>query len=229
MEFLGAANNNDVADITFLVDRSSSMANYEEQVTSSIREITSSMRGKGKVQIISVGDIPVLEYTGSPDNLDTFSVKALKAPYTDVPTLDQGLRLAVNGLINAEKKRGIIYITGGTSGETSFRHSSLSDLTNYLNNNAVSFCPIYLEQASPSEEIAYIAENTTGSSYYVYRPEGLSSVVSDIINIPSGLYQLRYNSLLQTNYGRKYLPVEVETYLLNHSGKDESGYFAPLE
>ena len=51
----------------------------------------------------------------------------------------------------------------------------------------------------------------------------------DITGIPSGLYQLKYTSSLQTEYGRKYLPVEVEAYLLNRSGRDETGYFAPLQ
>ena len=83
---------------------------------------------------------------------------------------------------------------------------------------------------SPSyTNFSYISSNTTGSSYYVYRPEGLSGVIKDIISIPSGLYQFKYTSSFQTEYGRKYLPVEIETYLLNRSGRDETGYFAPLE
>ena len=43
------------------------------------------------------------------------------------------------------------------------------------------------------------------------------------------MYQLTYTSVSSSEYGKKYIPLEVETYLLNHSGKDESGYFAPLE
>ena len=65
--------------------------------------------------------------------------------------------------------------------------------------------------------------------YYVFRPEGLGGVVRDIINLPQGTYQLKYVSALQTNFGEKYLPVEAEVYLMNRSGRDESGYFAPLE
>ena len=79
------------------------------------------------------------------------------------------------------------------------------------------------------EEVEFITQNTTGTSYYVYRPEGLAPVVKDVINLPSGLYQLTYTSVSSSEYGKKYIPLEVETYLLNHSGKDESGYFAPLE
>ncbi len=229
MKLLGSANNNDMADVTFLIDRSSNMANYEEQVNSAVREVTASMNNHGRVQIISVGDVPVIEYTGNADNLNSFSVKALKTPYTENASLDQSIRLAVNNLVNAEKKRGVILISEGSVSMTAFSHYSLSDLTNYLNNNTVSFSTILLNQSAPVEELQYLTDNTTGTFYYVYRPEGLYSVIKDIIDLPLGIYQISYTSSLSTDYGRKYLPVEVETYLLNHSGKDESGYFAPLE
>ena len=86
-----------------------------------------------------------------------------------------------------------------------------------------------LSRDTMDSEVQYITDNTCGKSYYVYRPQGLSSVVQDIISLPSGLYQLSYTSSLSTEYGRRYLPVEVETYLLNRSGRDETGYFAPLQ
>ena len=63
----------------------------------------------------------------------------------------------------------------------------------------------------------------------MFRPEGLGSVIEDIIDIPNSLYTFRYVSALTTNFGEKYLPVEVEVRLLNRSGRDETGYFAPLQ
>ena len=79
------------------------------------------------------------------------------------------------------------------------------------------------------EEIVYITEATDGESQYVYRPEGLSGIVKDVIATPNGSYQLSYTSNLNTNFGKDYLPLEVEAYLLNRSGRDEIGYYAPLE
>lgn len=229
MKLLGSANNNEVADLTILVDRSYEMQAYEEQVDAAVREITAAMNGQGRVQVVSVGNVPVMEFKGSPDALKTFSVTALKAPYTDTAALDLGVRLASNELINAEKKRGIIYVTAGNVTPEAFGKYSLSDLTTYMNNNSISFSTVLVEQSPAGEEVGYITENTTGTSYYVYRPEGLAPIVKDIITLPSGLYQLHYTSSSASEYGKKYIPVEVETYLLNHSGKDESGYFAPLE
>lgn len=229
VQFLGSANNNDFADITFLIDRSSSMAAYNEQVEQAVREIGKSLDPRTNVKIISAGDIPVIEYSGNKNRLEEFSPLVLKSKFTSNSALDMGIRLAANDLINCEKKRGIIYVTDGTINQNSFTKYGLSDLTAYLNNNSISFTTILVDQQSLSDEVDYITKNTEGSSYYVYRPQGLSGVISDIIDIPSGLYQLSFTSLLPTEYGRKYLPLEVETYILNRSGRDETGYYAPLQ
>ena len=229
LKVTGAANNNDKADIAILIDRSSDMEKYAEQVNTAVREITQAMDGKGRVTVISAGEMPVTEFSGSPDRLSTFSTKALQAPYTDNAALDLGIRLAANGLVNAEKKRGIIYITAGNVGQQAFGQYSLSDLSGYINNNAISFSTVLVSQTRLSQEIDYLTYNTTGTSYYVYRPDGLEPVIKDLIEQPSGLYQLTFTSTQKTEYGQKYLPLEVETYLLNRSGRDETGYFAPLE
>lgn len=229
MELVGAANNNETLDVTFLIDKSYEMKDFEDQVNATVREISASMQNKGRVQIIGLGNAPVVEFKGNPLDLSDFSVRALKSEYTDNAPVDLGLRLAANSLINGEKKRAVIYITAGTVGQDAFTKYSLSDLTTFMNNNAVSYNTVLLQNKAPAGEISYIENNTTGYSYYVYRPEGLSSVIDDILSIPSGLYQLTYTSSLATEYGIKYLPVEIQAYLLNRSGRDETGYFSPLQ
>lgn len=229
LKLVGAADNNDYMDITLLIDRSTDMEYYEEQVNSAVQEICAAMNGRGKVTVISAGDTPTTEFTGSPSSLSSFSVRALATPYTENAALDLGMRLAANDLVNGEKKRGIIYITSGTVSQNAFTKYSLSDLTAYLNNNSISFSTILVDTLLPAAEVDYLTENTTGTMYYVYRAEGLAPVVEDLIALPSGLYQFSFTSNQTTEFGKKYLPIEVETYLLNRSGKDESGYFAPLE
>ena len=229
-ELLGAADNNDYADITLIIDRNLDMAQYAEPLQSAVREIASSMNAQANLQIIAAGSIPVKVYEGNPSKAQKFTGSMLSSvAYTDDPALDIAIRLAANETINGEKKRGIIFLTAGGLGQNAFTSYGLSDLTAYLNNNAISFSTINLSQGSLSDEIEYIAKNANGQTYYVYRPQGLSDVVSDITSLPSGLYQMQYVSALPKEFGRKYLPVEVEAYLLNKSGRDESGYFAPLD
>ena len=187
------------------------------------------MEGKGTVRIVSAGKIPVIEYKGSPDGLRNFSCDALKNPYSADCSLDLAFRLASNDLVLGEKKRGIIYLSCGDVGVSSFSKYGLSNLTTYMNNNSISLSVIQLSQKAVAEEIQYICDYTAGTSYYIYRPEGISSVIKDIIELPSGVYQLSYKSSLPSNLGRAYLPVEAEVYLMNRSGVDETGYFAPLQ
>ena len=229
LQFIGSAANNSFADITIIIDRSSSMNNYSAEIETAVKEIAASMNGRGTLRIVSAGAIPVTEYAGSPDGVKDFTLQALKNPAAASISADLAIRLAANDLINAAKKRAIIIISDGNVSESTFARYTLSELSVYLANNAIDFSFIQVSQGAVSKEYDYLINNSSGELYYVFRPEGLSTIVKDIINLPKGSYQLKYNSALQKNFGQSYLNVEAEVYLMNRSGRDESGYFAPLE
>ena len=98
-----------------------------------------------------------------------------------------------------------------------------------MNNNEISFSVVSVEPEAISSELEFLVENTMGSNYYVYRPEGIATVVDNIYSLASGVYTFTFTSSLPTNFGRDYIPVEVEAYLLNRSGRAETGYYAPLQ
>lgn len=225
----GAAYVNDEADITLLIDRSKTSSMYSEAMENAVKEISAAMNGKGTLRIVSAGQVPVLEYQGNPNGVAAFSSKKLKNPVSNEVSLDLSVRLCSNALINGEKKSAIIYIGDGKVSQGAFDRYGLSDLTSFLNNNSIAFVELLLTQGAADNELSFICENTEGKDYYVYRELGLASVVEDIIDIPNGIYVLSYTSALQTDFGKRYLPVEVETYLMNRSGRDETGYFAPLQ
>ena len=229
MQYLGAASNNTEADITLIIDRSKSSLLYKTEMEAAVKEIVSSMDGQGTLRVVSAGAMPVTEYVGRPDLMGEFSLDALKTPLANVITEDLALRLASNDLVNAAKKRAVIIISAGSKNELSFDNYNLAELTAYMNNNSIGCSIVQVSQAALPNELDYIVENTAGSSYYVYRPQGLKDILKDILQTPQGIYQLSYTSSLQKNYGLSYLPLEAEVYLLNRSGRDESGYFAPLE
>ncbi len=229
LQFIGSAANNTYADITVIIDRSSSMKLYDSQVETALKEIAASMKERGTLRVISAGAVPVTEYTGSPSGVSDFTIDALKTPYANNVASDLAIRLAANDLINGAKKRAIIMISDGQVTDSSFARYTLSELSAYLGNNAIDLSFIQVTQNAVSSEYDYLIKNSCGDLYYVFRPEGLGNIVQDIINLPQGTYQLKFVSAMQTNFGEKYLPVEVEVYLMNRSGRDESGYFAPLE
>lgn len=225
----GVANNNEVCDIAIVIDRSISITNYKETLQSAVRDIASAMNGKGNLHIISAGSVPILEMSSNPQSMMTFSPNQLKSPVTDQAAVDLGIRLAVNKLIPGEKKRAVIYITAGNSVSETFNSYGLADLSAFMNNNFVSFSVVNLSHEYLNSEISFLLDQTTGEEYYIYRPDGIAMIIDDILSIPNGCYQLSFTSSLKTDFGRNFLPVEVETYLLNRSGRTESGYFAPLE
>ena len=225
----GSADLNENCDITVIIDRSSSMKAWESDVQYAVREIASAMNGKGTLRIVSSGYIPTSEIISSPTELLNFNMKQIKTEYSDVCSTDLAIRLAANDLVNGEYKRSIIFITDGNVTGSAFSNYTLADLAAYLNNNGISFALLSTVQQSAAPEYNFITENTSGDKYYLYRSEGISSIVSDLVSVPSGIYTLTYTSGMPTDFGRSYLPVELEVYLLNRSGRAETGYFAPLE
>ena len=229
LKFLGASSNNTEADITIIVDRSYDSAKYKNEIQTAVKEVAQSMNGSGTLRIVSSSSIPVTEYIGSPDKIGDFNTDSLKNKPSAQAAVDLALRLASNDLINAAKKRGIIFVTSADNNSLTFDKYNLAELTSYMSNNSISFSVIQVTKESLCQQLSYIADNTQGDSYYIYRPQGLGDIVKNIIELPSGIYQFSYTSALQTNFGTKYLPVEAEVYLLNRSGRDETGYFAPLQ
>ena len=225
----GTAYENEICDLTIILDRSLSMKKYEEEVTQAVKEIASAMKGNGTLRIICDGAIPTTEIVSNPESLTNFQISKLKTGYASKISTDLAIRLATNDLINGELKRGIVYITNDTFDNSTFNNYSLNDLSNFMNNNEVSFSVISVSSGMVSPEIDFLAENTKGQIYNLYRPEGVSQIVDDILSLSSGVYTFTYTSSLSTNFGRDYLPIEIEAYLLNKSGRAESGYYAPLQ
>ncbi|GMO14316.1 MAG: hypothetical protein Ta2A_24750 [Treponemataceae bacterium] len=227
--FGGAASYNDRCDITVLIDRSYETGEYMDAVVSAVLEIAQAMNGQGTLRIVSAGFNPATEYAGNPAGVKNFSERSLKVPLTDNCRIDNAIRFAANDLINAEKKRAIIYLTSGAMTEDAFLRYGLTNLTAYLNNNHISFYAVALEQGALPDEIIFVTRTTRGGIYYIYREAGISSIVQDVLKEPNGSYRLTYTSSLPTDFGRNFLPVEIEAYLLNRSGRDETGYYKALE
>lgn len=224
----GSAFLNDACDVTVLVDRSPESARYVAEINAAITEINAAMGGKGTLRIVSAGSVPVSEGAG-PAGDRVFERAKLKSPISPDWAFDLGLRLAVNDLVNAEKRRAVVFLSAGRMPETAFRRYGLNDLAAYLNNNGVIFSTVYLGRSASLGELDYLARQTGGESCYLYRNEGIAPLVERARKAPNGSYLLSYTSVLPTDFGRAYLPVEVEAYVMKRSGRDETGYFAPLE
>ena len=228
-KLIGRGDENTVCDITILIDRNVSTRDYFAAIDTVVHEIAQTMPAGGILRIVSAGTTPVTEYEGSPALMESFSAINMRTPLTTAPVTDRAIRLAANDLVNAQPKRAVVYVTAGDSHPDAFNNYALTDISSYLNNNGISFLVVNLTNQNISSDIEYIVKHTPGEEYFVFRPQGLSSLVQEIIDIPIGLYQFSYVSALPTDFGTLFLPVEAEVYLMNSSGRDETGFFAPYE
>ncbi len=225
----GASYVNNICDITIIVDRLTEAKKYTKELETCVREIAQGMNDKGTLSIVTCGELPVAELKGNPKSFLRFEASMLKNQYAKKTPVDLAIRLAGNALINAESKRAVVFVTTGETSIDSFSHYSYSETASWLNNNGIAFMSVLLNQSKKNEEIDYLTKQTPGNQYYVYRNEGLKCIASDLCALPNGHYRLSFVSKQEKNFGLSYLPVEVEVYLQNRSGRDESGYFAPLE
>ncbi len=224
----GAAYVNTDCDIAVVIERSPQSKKELALINNALHELAVAMQGKGTISVISASQVPVFEGKFAADALVSNPL-SLKADFAATWNCDLAIRLASSGLINAKQKRAVIFLSLSDITDESFKQYSLNDLGAYMFNNGIRFYAVSLKQRKLPSELSYLCKKTGGKHAYIYAEKGIAPFISDLLTQPSGVYQLSYTSNLPTNFGRDYLPIEVEVRLLNRSGRDEIGYFAPLQ
>ncbi|MDR0563036.1 MAG: NHL repeat-containing protein [Spirochaetaceae bacterium] len=223
--FLGAGYRSANADISILMERSAHTQSLQEELIAAMRDIVNDFSGT-VVSVVSAGEQPVKERIAGGVSL---TARGNAASYSPRWRFDLGLRLAVTDLLPGEKKRAVVFVGAGTLGELAFEQYSLAELGAYLANNGIVFHAVIVGNAPADEKIRYLCNQTGGQIMPLYRPEGIGQVIKGISAKPSGSYVFSYRSQLATDFGRAYLPIEAEVYLMDRSGRDSTGYFPPLE
>ncbi|MDR2553321.1 MAG: 6-bladed beta-propeller [Treponema sp.] len=225
--FLGAASLSGRYDISVLVERSGLTSDLRDELAAALRDTAGVPGGPRIVSLVSAGETPVRERLGAGSS--ALAAAARGGNYSPRWRFDSGLRLAASDLLAGEKKRALVFVTSGALGELAFEQYSLSEIAAYLANNGIAFYAVIVGGGPAGEEILYLCEETGGAAVDLYRPAGIGPVIRSVGEKGSGSYALSYTSFLETNFGRDYLPVEVEVYLQERSGRDRTGYFAPLQ
>jgi len=215
------------ADVSVLVERSPETLALRDSLAVAMGDINSALGASGRiVSVVSAGEQPHRERH---ENALEAAARGNAAAFSSRWRFDLGLRLAATDLLPGEQKRSVVYVGSGNLGALAFEQYSLSELAAYMANNAIVFNAVIVGSGPPSEELRFLARETGGETQFLLRPEGIGRMIGDIGRAPSGLYTLSFTSQLPTDFGRAWLPLEAEVYLMERSGRDAAGYFPPLE
>ena len=219
------------ADISLLVERSDSTARMRDDLGAAARDIGRAVQEMGNTKIISV--VSAAAQPRREQHANSLENAVRGAAGNSVRwRFDLGLRLAATDLLTfvpSAPKRSVVYIGSGILGDMAYEQSALSEMAAFLANNGIVFNAVIIGGGQASPAIEYLCKETGGRAMPLYRPRGIGELIKSTADIPSGLYSFTYNSRLPTDFGRAWLPIEVEVYLMERSGRDNTGYFPPLE
>jgi DNA-binding beta-propeller fold protein YncE len=216
------------ADISLLVERSDITARMRDDLGAASRDINRAIQEMGNSKIVSVISASAQPRREQHANSLENAVRGA-GDNTARWRFDLGFRLAATDLLTAGPKRSIVYIGSGGLGDLAFEQYGLSEMSAFLANNGIVFNAIIIGGGQISAGIEYLCKETGGRAMHLYRPRGIGELIKGVADTPSGLYSFSYNSRLPTDFGRAWLPIEAEVYLMERSGRDNTGYFPPLE
>jgi DNA-binding beta-propeller fold protein YncE len=191
-------------------------------------EVYDALDADDQLWVISSGEQPVVESAPPAGRLATAEAASDSTRLETPGALDLSIRLGASQLLTRLGRRAIVLLSDGEISPQAFERYSLVETGSHLANNHISFSVIYTSPRS-SPELEYLVDLTQGSSVYVYEEQGARVVVESLKDAPSGSYMLAYRSVHESDFGRRYIPLEIEAYLLERSGRDVSGYYGPLE
>ncbi|WP_033302086.1 NHL repeat-containing protein [Sediminispirochaeta bajacaliforniensis] len=229
MHYLGSVDDLDQAAVAIVAERSDAGRNFSSAFGEAVGSLANGAAGRFEFSFVSAGPLPVREVS-SVYGADPL-VEALLSGSGEAGRqwqCDSAIRLAASGLTAKNKKRAIIFLAGGPPPASAFDRHELAEVARYLEVNHIGFFCVYPFDGDVPDEYRYLAEKSGGRVIHLFRPEGIASLVDIILQRRDGRYLIEYNSSLDDDFGRKFLPVEVQAYLHGRSGRGESGYFAPL-
>ncbi len=222
--FEGSLDLSSSLDAVFLIEGSPELLGERNQARNALAELYASI-GQGGVALVTAGSVAQPALRGG---LAQLSAALLELKPSAQWRFDSGLRLAASSLFPSQARRAIFYLTTGSVNEALLNQQALSELGALLANNGIALFAVIVGNAAPSPALDYLCERSGGALLRADRPEGLAGAANALRASASGMYRLSFSSVGDDGFGRSYLPFSVEAYLRGRSGKDESGFFAPL-
>ncbi|HQE57822.1 MAG TPA: VWA domain-containing protein [Spirochaetota bacterium] len=213
------------AKTVLCVDRSSSMQQYQEEISWVSDIFLREMKKDDKLKVVSFNsDISVS------NDFDWSRLRALRAlrqkDYAEGKNIGKALYNSIDDLIDDEHRRSVILITDGKTSDDSFSKYSISKIINYARNHFININVISFE--TPSDEIRNIAEATGGKIIAANRPDLVKKLYSDIKNSEEYRYALVYDTYKSSKkFKNWWSDIRIEVDVNGQSGTEWGGYFVP--
>lgn len=214
--------------LSVLVDGSHLMMSSADGLAETLKTIYSDSSSTVHTSLMAIGESPFL-ISDFDDSKTAEDIEIASSQWSSSWNPDIGIRLAASQMIPGRDRRSVIFITQGEMPEDSFNRYDIIDLATYYKNNNISFNTVYTKPGYENSELNYLTESTGGQSIYMFQPEGISAMLHDINSKKSAVYTVSYTSTADADFGRAYIPIELEALYVNKSGRDELGYYPPLE
>lgn len=229
-EFLGSVDSSEESAVAIVAERSREALPYLDAFGEGIERLGRASQGRCEFSFVSAGEMPLrdVESAVSSDPLNEALLQGAD-DLSDNWSCDTALRLAASGLLNRSKKRALVLFTSGVLSPESFERYSLVDLARFFSNNFIRLYVVIPRDKEVPRELAYLTEKSGGAVIPLFRSQGLGPLVNRIADQQDGRYILGFNSRLDPDLGRAYLPLEVQAFLHGRSGRGESAYYAPLQ
>jgi DNA-binding beta-propeller fold protein YncE len=223
--YLGSGDKAVQARSILVLERSAEMDDMRETQRSILSELYPELSAEGWTppSLVTAGPVPAVQVSGDL----MAALRVALSPSSGKGRFDQAIRLAATNLLPSGNRDAVVYIGTGAVDESSFSGTTLSELAALLRNNGIRFYAVL--SGAPDSSLRYLADRTGGELFSADRPRGLGDLASSIAATPTGRYRFSFTSKAQTSFGRGYLSVGLEAYLYKRSGKDELGYYAPLQ
>jgi len=218
-----------------VLEKSSYTRGREKELAAAVEEVLSSLPPGSSVRLYTAGDLPVKEVPPGAAVSD-YIVAAQRSAHDGVGfAFAETMRMAALELAPLRGRKVIIALGSGRAPLRREESAAPSTpvLASLLSTNGIRFAYVQLERelSFDSDEgrdiYSFLAAESGGGLYPLYRPAGLAPVIGEYGERPTGRYYLKLVSNMDPDYGKQYLPVEVEVAYYNRTGRDELGYYAP--
>ncbi|QEN06674.1 hypothetical protein EXM22_01205 [Oceanispirochaeta crateris] len=218
--------NNDLS-LAVVVDKSSRLQSRDEVMRDGVRELFRHLNPGDEHYLIGAMDAPQLLAEPGDNTLD--ALERMMDGWSPESDVASSLRLGASHLIPGRKRKALVFLTDGNIHPDTFIRYGLQDMAQYMKNNGISFYPVYLDAQKRNDELDFIARETGGTSQYLFQPRGILPLLEQVRSDVNGYYTVSYDSLAYTDFGRAYIPLSLEVNFIKKSGRDEMGFYAPLE